>query len=249
MVYKIIEWNDWKKPIYFAVTVSSQNKIGLDSYLSMEGMGFRLVKTKGQHQLNAERTRHNLWNVYQYRGLLDDKVYKDANTLKLLSNYRAAYIQLADTYEKQGKKEEAYQVLKHSEAHVPMGWQGLYWATEISHKIGKYEEGIEYAKRCLEQVGYRDPQLILSLGDRMREMGGLDEAIQIYDRIIAQGTPKAREQAYYRLAMAQEKKGAYAEAIQALEHIQKVHSEDAHIAKIIDALRMRQADADHRNED
>ena len=43
MVREIVEANNWERPIYFAVTCSDDSKIGLQDYLKMEGMAFRLV--------------------------------------------------------------------------------------------------------------------------------------------------------------------------------------------------------------
>ncbi|MCK4903580.1 MAG: hypothetical protein KAS35_02740, partial [Candidatus Marinimicrobia bacterium] len=42
MVLRIINDTKWRYPIYFAVTVGNENRIGLDDYLGMEGLTFRL---------------------------------------------------------------------------------------------------------------------------------------------------------------------------------------------------------------
>lgn len=46
MVLRIINDTKWKYPIYFAVTVGNENRIGLDDYLGMEGLAFRLNSHK-----------------------------------------------------------------------------------------------------------------------------------------------------------------------------------------------------------
>ena len=46
MIMKIINDAAWNVPIYFAVTVSQQNRIGLDQYLDMQGLTFQLKVIK-----------------------------------------------------------------------------------------------------------------------------------------------------------------------------------------------------------
>ncbi len=42
MLMEILKSNDWNRPIYFSTTVYSMNKIGLDDYLALEGLVYRL---------------------------------------------------------------------------------------------------------------------------------------------------------------------------------------------------------------
>ena len=46
MIMRIINDAAWRIPIYFAVTVSQQNRIGLDNYLDMQGLTFQLKSHK-----------------------------------------------------------------------------------------------------------------------------------------------------------------------------------------------------------
>ena len=43
MVLNIVDANQWKKPVYFACTVSPDNFMGLDPYLQMQGMVYRIM--------------------------------------------------------------------------------------------------------------------------------------------------------------------------------------------------------------
>jgi len=103
-VLDIIRANNWERPIYFAVTVSSDNKIGLDEYLTLEGLVFRIGEEKGEKfAINVEKTIHLMENVYDYRGLFDPEVHKTDNTRKLLSNYAAAYARCGREFMKAGE--------------------------------------------------------------------------------------------------------------------------------------------------
>ena len=59
MILQIIEDAIKDRPIYFAVTVSDDNRLGLDEYLQMEGMVFKLHPNKVS-QINYERMIQNI---------------------------------------------------------------------------------------------------------------------------------------------------------------------------------------------
>jgi len=124
MIMQIINDNNWSSPIYFAVTVSPGNRIGLENYLEMEGLAYRLrpYNTKG---INADRMEIHLltelgketWNrnlvgdvweskegslwfrspheKYLFRNLGNEDVFYNNQIIRLLQNYRSAYMQLA----------------------------------------------------------------------------------------------------------------------------------------------------------
>ena len=57
MIKQIVMDNNWERPIYFAVSVPNDSKIGLDKYLQTEGMAQRLVpdiKKPGLEFINLE---------------------------------------------------------------------------------------------------------------------------------------------------------------------------------------------------
>ncbi|MDP6778550.1 MAG: DUF2723 domain-containing protein, partial [Candidatus Latescibacteria bacterium] len=56
MVLKLIDWNNWERPFYFATTVPEQNLLNLKAHLQMEGMVYRLNPEK-PGLVHPERTR------------------------------------------------------------------------------------------------------------------------------------------------------------------------------------------------
>jgi hypothetical protein len=99
MVLHVVDANAWRKPIYFAVTVSDDNKMGLDPYLRMEGLAYRVMPyvVPADQKIDIERTLFYLDKVYSYRGLGDGSCVLNETSFKLLSNYAAAYIQVVWT--------------------------------------------------------------------------------------------------------------------------------------------------------
>jgi len=105
MILHILEENGWKKPIYFAVTVSKSNLMGLDRYLSMEGLVFKLHSEK-VNAINEEKLRENVFNTYRenYRNLNNPDVYFFQNITKLLQNYRSGFLQLVYEYYREAQE-------------------------------------------------------------------------------------------------------------------------------------------------
>jgi hypothetical protein len=104
-IIQIIRDNYGKRPIYFAVTVS--DVVGFANQLKNEGMVDRLVSSVGESQVSIDRLVNNIENVYSYRSISDDSVYKDDNTLRLLNNYGAAYFRAAQYYQMEGSLNQA----------------------------------------------------------------------------------------------------------------------------------------------
>jgi Tfp pilus assembly protein PilF len=99
MILNIIQSNKWKRPVYFAVTVSGSNMLGLRDYLRMEGLALRLMPKKGPI-VDPDIMWKNLTVSYEghYRNLGNPKVHYNQNIIKLLQNYRSAFLQLAFHY-------------------------------------------------------------------------------------------------------------------------------------------------------
>ena len=144
MILRIINDTKWKYPIYFAVTVSPTNKIGLDKYLDMEGLTFRLQSHKvdainpgkmqdylmtelGDSTWSTNFSQSSLLQVdsgqnksfwskdyqpgYLFRNLGNENVHYNPQIIRLLQNYRSAYMQLAVhyffDYQRLNRKEDA----------------------------------------------------------------------------------------------------------------------------------------------
>jgi hypothetical protein len=104
MVLEIVAYNaqmNWKRPIYFAVTVGSSNFIGLDEWMRMDGLCFRLVDYKADKGIDPEVVYERILGRYlsSYRNLGNADIYYDDNIQRLLQNYRSAFLQLAIFYD------------------------------------------------------------------------------------------------------------------------------------------------------
>lgn len=119
MVWQLLQANKWKRPIYFAVTCSPENRIGLDKYMQMEGLGFRIHPEKVKNRIDVERMKHNVLNVYKYRNLNNPDIYYNPNIKKLVGNYRSGFFQLAISQLNSADRAEAITTLDAMEKHLP----------------------------------------------------------------------------------------------------------------------------------
>ena len=123
MVLKLIEDIIDTHPVYFAVTVSPSNRMGLENYLSMEGLVYKVHTTKqstgdSPPKLNYDKMLQNITKspdldriirtgdeysdyvasgngVYRYTNLDNADVYFSSNIVRLIQNYRSSFLQMA----------------------------------------------------------------------------------------------------------------------------------------------------------
>ena len=140
----IIQTNEWRKPIYLAVTVPEQ--LGVERRLSLEGLVYRVNPQEvGLHVIDTGKTIHNLYSVFRYQGLLDrnrrydTSVYKDDNAERLVQNYSAAHVQVAYQLEQEHRVTEALNLMSDAAKMTP-DFPGIY------EYLGRlYEEAGNYA--------------------------------------------------------------------------------------------------------
>jgi len=118
MVLNIIASNRFKKPIYFAVTVSSESMLNLDDYLRMDGLAYKLVTYPGE-KISPSHLKTNLFEKFRYRNLNNKDVYYNDNTIGLLINYRSGFLRLADFYRKEKMYDEMLRTLDKMEELIP----------------------------------------------------------------------------------------------------------------------------------
>ena len=138
MVKEIIEANNWQRPIYFAVTCSDDSRIGLNDYLKMEGMAFRLVPEKrkqGVEFVNAEILTEQLKENpgyskdykpgFKFRGLNRSDIFFDNNHRRMVQNYRNSFIRLTIYHLNKNENAKAIAVLDVMNEKLPYQILGI----------------------------------------------------------------------------------------------------------------------------
>ncbi len=225
MVIGIVYWNEWKRPIHFAITVAQSNRVGLEPYLSMVGMTLKLVPEKGR-DTDLEALARNLLQVYQFRGIADRGVYKDLNTSRLLGNYRACYITLASLYQEQERYDELTGLTEWALENIPLNWESFYTASELQREVGRMAIAARYLEEAVvylsETVGEHptatyENALALSgiLLDTYRDLERAERAYR-----IAIALEPEQYDAYRELAATMQAGGRVEEAIRLINEYQ-----------------------------
>ncbi len=171
MVKEIVESNLWDRPIYFAVTCSEDSKIGLDDYLMMEGMAYRVVPEKrktGIEFINEDIMKKQLFSekpssskVYKpgfnYRGLSDSTIFMDENHKRMTQNYRNSFIRLALYYVNTNNKTMAVKTLDMMNEKIPRKIVGmelglLYEIGNLYFNAGGEKQYKEYSVEVEKQA-------------------------------------------------------------------------------------------------
>jgi tetratricopeptide (TPR) repeat protein len=191
-----------RTPVYFATTVSRDNLEDVEPNLRLEGLVNRVVPEQDLNQVDAEKTRHLLYDVYVMKSMLDPKVQKDENTRGLLINYAASYLALASEYQKANRNRDAQEVLEKAlsfdldrDRKIPL----FYHASVFAMLNGQYDKALSYLD-SIEGRGFKDPELSLRRGYAYQGKGDFAKAESAYREAIAEDPSQPDPlQALYRL--------------------------------------------------
>ena len=212
-VYEILMNNYTKRPIYFAITVGRDNMLGIDDYLRLDGLAYRVVPVKNSENGNfveASRLWTNLCSVFRYRNLNNPDVYIEETSRRLSGNYKPLFasvaVALAEIPEREIKvrdsggevrwvvgSELALEALDKSQEVLPLERFGLdpgVAASVVSLYVSldakdKADPYIVYLERLAGLASLREiPQVHYALALALREVGRIDESEKIMDRLF-----------------------------------------------------------------
>ncbi|HLX12768.1 MAG TPA: DUF2723 domain-containing protein, partial [Bacteroidota bacterium] len=199
MVENIIKTNNWKRPIDFAVTCSPDSKIGLDSYLWMQGLTYRLEPIKGAAEggVIGDLMAQSVYPVQgepsktykrgsMYRNLNDPTVFYDENIQRMIMNYRAGFLELAD-YQQRNENNSALakKTLEQMEQIIPLSvirnqdWRYTYRMMMVANFVGDSARSKQYSDNL--EVKMKE-MMDSPAGLDNREMGDVYQVLlSIYD--------------------------------------------------------------------
>jgi tetratricopeptide (TPR) repeat protein len=195
-IEKYLKDYEGKFNIYFAVTVSRENMKGYEKNLQLEALAYEIVP-EGTDRIDAEKSERLLMEEFSYRGIFNDDVYKDHNTIKLLSNYAAGFFALG-TYLKNHKKyERAKEILEFGkEFAVKDPIPFAYNLAEIYKELDEYDKAEKSLREVLKQVD--SGLLYYMIGQLYEARGNDDQALINYQK--AKGSKEDRIAGYAGLA-------------------------------------------------
>lgn len=129
-MFDILVHNDWKRPIYFASTVPSDQYNGLDKYLYNEGLALRLMPFKPDtaaaksEQLNIGPLYNNVMNKFVW-GNVKNARYLDTQSGDDISIFTNVFNNTISGLLKEGKVEDAKKVVNRYFEVMPEKFYGM----------------------------------------------------------------------------------------------------------------------------
>ena len=163
MVMEMLSTNEWKRPIYFAVTIGNDYHLGLDPYLELTGLAYRITPERsqdGKHRVNTEVMYDNMLHKFKYGNMNLPGIYIDENTMRMCRTHRMMFLELIEALYKEGKYDKCLDVLDFAEEMLP-GYNIPYDYTSATmasyyYQLGEMEKGnaimTTVANNCAEYM-------------------------------------------------------------------------------------------------
>ncbi|REJ82959.1 MAG: DUF2723 domain-containing protein [Bacteroidetes bacterium] len=181
MILNILANNNWKRPIYFATTVGSDNYLNLEPYFQLEGLTYRVVPilTQSNNDIVPGRVEtsvmyDNVMNKFLWGNMNKEHVYLDENNLRMTTNFRINFSRLAEELLLEGKRDSAIKVLDKCVEVMPDKTVPYnFFMTKIA----------ELYYRCAGEFGRMDTTQ-LSEAEKSRNQELIAKANAISERIV-----------------------------------------------------------------
>ncbi len=125
MALDFLAQNNWERPVYFAITTGRESYMGLEEYFQLEGMAYRLVPIRSEHnpnepgRINTGILYDNLMNKFQWGNIADPSVYLDEDHRRLTVSFRNIFQRLASALLEENKVDSAIAVLDRAVEVMP----------------------------------------------------------------------------------------------------------------------------------
>lgn len=154
MMFDIISNYGNKRPIYFAQTLDGEKFFGLNNYLRLEGLAFRLVNKSAEPILSdgaiePEVLYKNLLSTFTYKGMEQSLISDN----KLRNNYAVIFGWLVYAYINDKQNTKAKEVMEayfknFPDAYVPYDSSVIY-LMKCYYTLGEIDKANEIGKRIL----------------------------------------------------------------------------------------------------
>ena len=175
MIMEMLSTNKWQRPMYFCATVGNDYYLGLEPYMELTGLAYRITPTRsrdGQPRVNSEKMYENLMHQFKYGNMNIPGIYIDENLMRMCRTHRMMFAQLAEQLIRENQRDKALEVLDYAEEMLP-GYNVPYDYTSASmaqmyfmlHQDDKAVAILEnVANTCVEYLHFAE-----SLNRRQRE--------------------------------------------------------------------------------
>jgi len=173
MILDLLASNNWKRPVYYAITVSQENYLNLENHFQMEGLAYRIVPYTaegdifGSSGMNTAVMYDNLVDKFRWGGVDSADIYLDENVLRMLGNFRSTFARLALQLISENKPDSARKALEKClqvvpDRVVPFNVYNIL-VVEAYYRLGDIDKANEIISILKENV-YADMKYYISLG-------------------------------------------------------------------------------------
>jgi len=160
IILDMLQANNWKRPIYYAITVGRDQYVNLDPYFRQTGMANQIVPIYANQEniegnIDVDRMYDNVMNKFKWGGVDKPGVYLDENVLRMCRTFRTAlFSRLAAGLFEKGEAEKALDVLNKGmevlpTENVPMDYSGLSFG-QLYYELGEYDKAEEVFAAILD---------------------------------------------------------------------------------------------------
>jgi hypothetical protein len=199
MILDLLATTEWRRPIYFAVTVPNENYVNLDKYFQVEGLAYRVVPVENSKddvggRIATDIMYDNMMNKFRWGGVENPGIFMDQTILRMTYNFRNNFVRLALELLKEGKKEMAQNALLKCkevlpEENVPFNAFSVIYA-EAMYMADLRDDATyvmnrlhERTVQTLEYYTSLQPKFRMQIGQSIEEeLGTLQRMYMVADR-------------------------------------------------------------------
>ena len=121
MIYEMLAHADWKRPMYMSVTLGPGNYAGLENFLILEGLAYRITPFNfGQMgMIDSELMYKNMMTRFKFGNVKKPGIYLDETVGRMCQTHRRMFTTLASNLLRKGDKARALKVLQKCEEELP----------------------------------------------------------------------------------------------------------------------------------
>ncbi len=160
MMLEMLSNANWERPLYMALTVGSENHLGMGNHFVQEGLAYRFTPfdtDKTDSRFDTDKMYDNLMTKFKFGGIDKKGIYIDENIMRMCYTHRRIFSQLAEQLIKEGKKEKALAVLDYAQKmipayNVPYDWaNGAFQMAESYYLLGRQQKGEDIVKALADK--------------------------------------------------------------------------------------------------
>ncbi len=184
----ILAHNNWKRPIYFAITVGNDNMMGLDKYMYNEGFAYRLLPFKpdttaasegGMERSNTMLMYNNVMTKFRW-GNMKNATYLDHESRTMFYPViLRVFLSLTENLYKEGHPDLAKKVLHRFDAVMPdlnpytdVAIRKFYMA-DLAYQLGERKLGEKVVNQIIDYVSGQ-MNYFASMDDNNKRISGRD---------------------------------------------------------------------------